>query len=394
MNGDTDEKYSYSDLDLKLNPNSLDKCENDNNNIIKGNDNCKDEIGKCTSKLNSNSKENSIKKANDENKNLNLNKLNINGSVSNDKNIHITSNENKHVNGIKEDYRSDSKSWKIPHTSKYEKVTQIGQGTYGKVYKGREKNTNNYVALKCILTDGLGFPITSLREISFLKNLDHPNVVKLREIVSSKDSGNSKDIGNIYLVFDFIPFDLYGILKKKYKLSPPTIKSLFHQILEGVSYLHMKGVMHRDIKSANVLVTNNGVVKIADFGLARNFNKHISSYTGGMVTLCYRAPEILIGGSVCKYNYISDLFSVGCMFVEIIIGDLLFRGKDEKEQISSIFKIMGSPIIDNTLLELNGEKYSQNSVWKDCVTYENFDKLVDRSYNYPCVLKEVLKEYK
>lgn len=139
MNGDTDEKYSYSDLDLKLNPNSLDKCENDNNNIIKGNDNCKDEIGKCISKLNSNSKENSIKKANDENKNLNLNKLNINGLVSNDKNVHIASNENKHVNGIKEDYRSDSKSWKIPHTSKYEKVTQIGQGTYGKVYKGREK---------------------------------------------------------------------------------------------------------------------------------------------------------------------------------------------------------------------------------------------------------------
>lgn len=326
------------------------------------------------------------------------NNLNVDSKINSKNSIEVTNKIESNENHIKEDYRSDSKTWKIPHTSKFEKVCQIGQGTYGKVFKGREKNTGKIVALKCILTDGLGFPITSLREITFLKDLDHPNIVKLNEIVSSKDENNSKNIGNIYLVFDYLPLDLYGILKKKFTLRPPTIKSIFHQILKGVSYLHLKGVMHRDIKSANVLVTKDGVVKIADFGLARNFNKNVpfnkSFYTGGMVTLCYRAPEILLGGNLCKYNHISDLFSVGCMFVEIIMGELLFKGRDEKEQISSVFKIMGSPIIDDENLELNESKYSHNCVWKDCVNYENYDKLVDKSYKYPCVLNEILKEYK
>ena len=290
-------------------------------------------------------------------------------------------NENYRHNKICQDHqnetqRSDSKTWKAPNAERYEKVFQVGEGAYGKVYKAKDKTKENkYVALKCILMDfeKEGFPITAMRELMILKNLKHDNIVNLIEIVSTKVDDKTR--GNVYLVFEYMNHDLLGILKKGIKFKPPTIKSIFLQCLKGVNYLHNNNILHRDIKSANVLISDKGEVKIGDFGLARKFNPNIpqekNRFTNNVVTLWYRAPEILLGAK--NYNFLSDVWSLGCMFVEIIIGYPPFMGQNEASQIQKIFEICGTPIVSAESTEAS--TYPKNCIWpefKEFKEYENF----------------------
>lgn len=172
-----------------------------------------------------------------------------------------------------------------------------------------------------------GFPLTAIREIMILKRLNHKNIINLLEIVTSKPSEKNKFRGNVYLVFEYMEHDLSGLISRKYDFTLPIIKGIMKQILLGLEYLHENNIIHRDIKGANILLNNRGEVKLADFGLARLHNpdnRIVKVYTNRVVTLWYRSPELLLG----EHNYgpAIDMWSVGCVFVELLQGSPPFRG--------------------------------------------------------------------
>lgn len=221
---------------------------------------------------------------------------------------------------------------------RYEKIDKngIGEGTYGVVYKARDRKTQQVVALKRIRLEleDEGIPSTALREVSLLKSLKHDNVVDLLNCVQSD--------GKLYLVFEFLDKDL-----KKYMdttsgpLEPALVKSYLHQTLLGLAFCHARGVMHRDLKPQNLLVNAAGEIKLADFGLARAYSIPIRVLTHEVVTLWYRAPEILLGSKT--YAPPVDIWSMGVIFVEMLTKRPLFPGDSEIDQIFKIFKMKGTP---------------------------------------------------
>ncbi|KAJ3541919.1 hypothetical protein NMY22_g3701 [Coprinellus aureogranulatus] len=229
----------------------------------------------------------------------------------------------------------------------YSVLNQVGEGTFGKVYKAQNTSSKMYVALKRIRmeTEKDGFPVTAMREIKLLQSLKHPNVVRLHEMMVSN--------GSVFMVFEYMDHDLTGILSQsQFKFSAAHLKSLCHQMLAGLAYLHHKGVIHRDIKGSNILLNNRGELKLADFGLARFYQKRRrSDYTNRVITLWYRPPELLFGATV--YGAEVDMWSAGCIMLELFTKKPVFQGNDELHQLQVIFKIMGTPSPDRWLGLLN-----------------------------------------
>lgn len=219
----------------------------------------------------------------------------------------------------------------------YERLSQVGEGTYGKVYKARNVGDGSLVALKRIRMEQEkdGFPVTSMREIKLLQALHHPNVVRLREMMVSK--------GSVYMVLEYMNHDLTGILSHpEVSLSAANIKSLNHQMLSGLGYLHRRGILHRDMKGSNILLNGAGELKLADFGLARWYHKHKrDDYTNRVITLWYRSPELLMG-ETC-YGPEVDTWSAGCIMLEIFTTKPVFQGSDEINQLEVIYSILGTP---------------------------------------------------
>jgi len=215
----------------------------------------------------------------------------------------------------------------------FEKCENIGSGTYGVVYKGINKETNEVIAIKKIKIDleSEGVPSTALREISILRELKHPNIVELKDVVCTDKK--------LYLLFEFLDIDLRKYLEcfnDDEVLEPNVIKSFLFQILEGVAYCHSKKIIHRDLKPQNLLLNQSGRIKIADFGLARGFSIPIRPYTKEVLTLWYRAPEILLGS--VDYSTPVDIWSVGCIFAELCLKRPIFQGDYEMDQLLKIFK--------------------------------------------------------
>ncbi|KAK2935730.1 hypothetical protein FoTM2_003673 [Fusarium oxysporum f. sp. vasinfectum] len=214
----------------------------------------------------------------------------------------------------------------------------VGSGTYGKVFKGLNVYTKGMVALKRIRMEGErdGFPVTAIREIKLLQSLRHVNIVNLQEVMVEKN--------DCFMVFEYLSHDLTGLLNHPtFKLETAQKKDLAKQMFEGLDYLHTRGVLHRDIKAANILVSNEGVLKIADFGLARFYAKrHQLDYTNRVITIWYRSPELLLGET--KYTAAVDVWSAACVMVEIFDRNAIFPGDGtELSQLEKIYNVMGTP---------------------------------------------------
>lgn len=203
----------------------------------------------------------------------------------------------------------------------YSILQQVGEGTFGKVYKALNTATGVHVALKRIRMEAErdGFPVTAMREIKLLQSLRHDNIVRLYEMMVSSgmfllwlmNPVNLVCLGSVYMVFEYSDHDLTGILSQsQFPFTDAHLKSLCHQMLRGLAYLHQKGVIHRDIKGSNILVNNRGELKLADFGLARFYQKRRrADYTNRVITLWYRPPELLFGATV--YGPEVDMWSAG-----------------------------------------------------------------------------------
>ena len=203
----------------------------------------------------------------------------------------------------------------------YERLACVGEGTYGKVYKARNLDTGQFVALKRIRMEGEkdGFPVTAMREIKLLQSLKHPNVLRLIEMMVSKGEQTSlilackslSNSGSVYMVLEYMDHDLTGLLAHpEITMSAANIKSLNYQMLSGLAYLHDRGILHRDMKGSNILLSGKGELKLADFGLARTYSKRKrDDYTNRVITLWYRSPELLLGETV--YGPEVDMWSAG-----------------------------------------------------------------------------------
>lgn len=225
----------------------------------------------------------------------------------------------------------------------YEKVEKIGEGTYGVVYKAKNKVTGALVAIKKIRmeNDDEGIPATAIREISVLRELKHPNIVQLHDTMIENY--------RLYLIFEFMSMDLkkyIDTIPKGQILSKEKVKNMTYQIFQAMLFCHKRRVLHRDLKPQNLLIdVKNNIVKIADFGLARAFGVPVRIYTHEVVTLWYRAPEILLGSQ--RYSCPVDVWSIGCIFAEIATRKPLFQGDSEIDQLFRIFRVLTTPTEDN-----------------------------------------------
>ncbi|KAE9620642.1 hypothetical protein Lal_00019313 [Lupinus albus] len=234
------------------------------------------------------------------------------------------------------------KGWIPRSANTFERLHKIGQGTYSTVYKAHDLTNQKIVALKRVRFHNQDPESVKFmaREIHVLRRLDHPNIIKLEGLITSSMSHS------LYLVFEYMEHDLTGLSSNPaIKFSEPQLKCYMQQLLSGLDHCHSHGVLHRDIKGSNLLIDNNGVLKIADFGLASHFDPHHSvPLTSRVVTLWYRPPELLLGAN--HYGVAVDLWSAGCILGELYTGRPILPGKTEVEQLHRIFKLCGSPSED------------------------------------------------
>ncbi|KAL6772389.1 hypothetical protein ACKKBG_A30030 [Auxenochlorella protothecoides x Auxenochlorella symbiontica] len=220
----------------------------------------------------------------------------------------------------------------------YEKLKRIGEGTFGIVYKARDRRTGKIVALKRLRLDRErdGMPVTSVRELRSLQETSHPNIVALLGVVT----GASLD--SVFLVFEYCPHDLAHIVDRlAVPLVLSEIKCLLHQLLSALAYLHARWTMHRDLKPSNLLLDEHGQLKVCDFGLVRRWAPRPEPLTPGVTTLWYRSPEVLLGAR--QYDGAVDLWAAGCIFAELLRNAPLFPARTELAMLAAMGGVLGSP---------------------------------------------------
>ncbi|XP_062197334.1 probable serine/threonine-protein kinase At1g54610 [Phragmites australis] len=229
--------------------------------------------------------------------------------------------------------------WSPRRSDSFEKLGKVGQGTYSNVYKARDLETGRFVALKKLRFVNMDPESVRFmaREIRILRKLNHPNIIKLEGIIASSVSQS------LYLIFEYMEHDLVGLAGTPgLKFTEPQVKCLLQQLLSGLDHCHSNGVLHRDMKSSNILIDSSGVLKIADFGLATTYDPdNQQPLTSRVATLWYRPPELLLGAT--KYGPSVDMWSTGCILAELLAGKPILPGRTEVEQIHRIFKLCGSP---------------------------------------------------
>ncbi|KAG0169726.1 TFIIH complex serine/threonine-protein kinase subunit kin28 [Apophysomyces sp. BC1034] len=219
---------------------------------------------------------------------------------------------------------------------KYQKDAKVGEGTFAVVYRGTQISTGRVVAIKKIkmgqFKDGLD--LTAIREVKFLQELKHPNVIELVDVFSHKT--------NLNLVLEYLDSDLEQVIKDKSILfMPADTKSWMLMMLRGLDHCHRRYILHRDMKPNNLLLTRDGVLKIADFGLARDWGDPDRQMTPEVVTRWYRSPELLFGAR--EYSYAVDIWAVGCIFAELMLRTPYVAGDSDMDQLTKIFHALGTP---------------------------------------------------
>ncbi len=223
----------------------------------------------------------------------------------------------------------------------YERLGRLDEGTYGIVWKAEDLVTKNVVALKQIKFDHNlrkeGFPMAALREIGVLLALSHENIVTVQEMVTGDD------FDKVFMVMELMEMDLQKAMEKSGKSPFPQaeLKSMMHQILSATQHIHEKWIMHRDLKTSNILVHHTGKICLCDFGLARKYQLPLKAMTQTVITLWYRPVELLFGQNV--YGPEVDMWSIGCIFGELLKKEAMMQGQGELDQIDKIFKMLGSP---------------------------------------------------
>ncbi|XP_059304282.1 probable serine/threonine-protein kinase At1g54610 [Lycium ferocissimum] len=272
------------------------------------------------------------------------------------------------------------KDWTPRRANTFEKLDKIGQGTYSNVYKARDLITGKIVALKKVRFDTLEPESVKFmaREILVLKKLNHPNVIKLEGLVTSRMSSS------LYLIFEYMEHDLAGLAAvQKVKFTEEQVKCYMKQLLSGLEHCHNNGVLHRDVKGSNLLIDNEGILKIADFGLAAFYNpENKQPMTSRVVTLWYRPPELLLGAT--HYGVGVDLWSAGCILAELLVGKPIMPGRTEVEQLHKIFKLCGSPSEEywKKFKLPNATLFKPQQPYKRCITdtFKDFPP-----YSYPLI---------
>lgn len=250
----------------------------------------------------------------------------------------------------------------------YTKLEKIGEGTYGVVYKGINKKTGSLVAMKKIKNDieNEGLPATAIREVSLLRELQHPNIVELLQATLEGEM--------LYLIFEFITMDLRKYLDKGLTMDPNLVKSYMYQINEAILFCHQRRILHRDLKPQNLLISSDGTIKVADFGLGRAVMVPLRKYTHEVVTLWYRAPEVLMGCDV--YTYSIDIWSFACIFAEMLTSRPLFQGDSEIDQLFQIFRVLKTPTEEMWPEVVNLPHYQVNfPKWCEVLLIEQFNAI-------------------
>lgn len=218
--------------------------------------------------------------------------------------------------------------------NRYIQLDQLGDGTYGSVVLGQRIDTGEKVAIKRMKRKYFSWEeAMNLREVKSLQKLSHANVVKLKEVIREKDT--------LYFVFEYMKENLYQLMKDRQKPFPESdIRNILYQVLQGLAFMHRHGFFHRDMKPENLLCMGPDLVKIADFGLAREIRSR-PPFTDYVSTRWYRAPEVLLHST--NYNSPIDLWAVGCIMAELYLLRPLFPGNSEMDQIFKICSYLGTP---------------------------------------------------
>ena len=232
--------------------------------------------------------------------------------------------------------------------SEFTQERKINEGAYGSVFVARDHRSGEIVAVKKMkkTMSRSGFPYYMLREILFLFRLNHPNIVDGKAVAIDNRRERGRE-AIFYIVMEFVPVDMLSLVKfqasipREQRIRLSQVKSAMFQLLRALQNMHSQGLMHRDLKLANLLLDNDGSLKIADLGSIRDIGRTTLKLTTQIVTLWYRAPELLMGSS--KYNHSIDMWSFGCLFVELLTLKPLFPGTSELETAVKIFKLLGRP---------------------------------------------------
>lgn len=240
---------------------------------------------------------------------------------------------------------------------KYIPIESLGTGTYGTVYLAQDKLSKSCYAIKATKIDQKdeGIPETSIREIMLLQGVNHPNIVYLKEVHVSPEY--------LFMVFEYIQWDLKKYMDTKGLLPLEEIQSFAKQLYTGVTWCHLNRIIHRDLKPQNILISRNGLLKIADFGLARNFSFSVEMYTQQVITLWYRPPELLLATPRSKYSTAVDIWSAGVIVAEMVNGYPILTGDSEIDQLFKTFRLLGTP---------------NDSSWKGISEFRNYSRLFPR----------------
>ena len=286
-------------------------------------------------------------------------------------------------------------------TARYKSLEKSGEGTYGVVYKAEDLFTSQIVALKIMKLEQEedGIPPTTLREMSILRTVSHPNLVKLENVIINPTS--------LTLVFEYLEYDLRVFLRHtKNRIQMNLLRSYAFQMLAGINCLHTHRILHRDIKPDNILLNKEGYLKICDFGLARHFDIPMRQYSSNVVSQWYRAPELLLGAPL--YGLPIDVWSAGCIIAEMCKGTPLFEGDSDVDQLHKIFKVLGTPLegqcqqlMKNAIYEVDEQT---NQPTKVCFTMNivsivhsdktdgNVYKMITNDVSFPIYPKKDLRE--